>query len=39
VVGTIGGAIAYARLDLWCVLLAVAVVGALAVWARARVSA
>jgi len=36
VAGTVGGAAAYARLDLWCVLLAVAVVGALAVWARAR---
>jgi uncharacterized membrane protein YoaK (UPF0700 family) len=36
VVGTVGGAVAYARLDLWCVLLAVAVVGALAVWARTR---
>jgi uncharacterized membrane protein YoaK (UPF0700 family) len=36
VIGTVSGAIAYARLDLWCVLLAVAVVCALAVWARAR---
>ena len=36
VVGTVGGAVAYARLDLWCVLLAVAVVGALAVWAKTR---
>ena len=36
VVGTVSGAAAYARLDLWCVLFAVAVVGALAVWARAR---
>jgi uncharacterized membrane protein YoaK (UPF0700 family) len=35
-VGTVTGAIAYARLDLWCVLLAIAVVVALAVWARAR---
>jgi uncharacterized membrane protein YoaK (UPF0700 family) len=39
VVGTVGGAVAYARLDLWCVLLAVAVVGALAVWASRRGSA
>jgi uncharacterized membrane protein YoaK (UPF0700 family) len=36
IVGTVSGAIAYARLDLWCVLLAIAVVVALAVWARAR---
>ncbi len=36
VVGTVGGAVAYARLDLWCLLLVIAVVGALAVWARAR---
>jgi uncharacterized membrane protein YoaK (UPF0700 family) len=36
VVGTVGGAAAYARLDLWCVLLAVAVVSALALWAGAR---
>lgn len=36
VVGTVGGAVAYARIDLWCVLLAVAVVGALAVWAKER---
>jgi hypothetical protein len=36
IVGTISGAIAYERLDLWCVLFAVAVVGVLAVWARAR---
>jgi uncharacterized membrane protein YoaK (UPF0700 family) len=36
VVGTVGGAVAYARLDLWCLLLVIAVVGALAVWAWAR---
>ena len=39
VVGTVGGAAAYARIDLWCLLLAVAVVGALAVWASRRGSA
>ena len=36
IVGTISGAIFYARLDLWCVLLAIAIVVALALWARAR---
>src|SRR5262245_20609056 len=36
VVGTVGGAAAYARVDLWCLLMPVAVVGALAVWARTR---
>ena len=36
VVGTVGGAVAYARLDLWCLVLVIAVAGALAVWARAR---
>ncbi len=36
VAGTASGAILYARLDLWCVLLAVAVVSALAMWASAR---
>jgi len=36
VTGTASGAVAYARLDLWCVLLAVAVVSGLAVWARRR---
>jgi uncharacterized membrane protein YoaK (UPF0700 family) len=36
IVGTVSGAIAYARLDLWCVLLAIAVVAALAAWAQAR---
>jgi uncharacterized membrane protein YoaK (UPF0700 family) len=39
VVGTVGGAVAYARLDLWCVLIAVVVVGALAAWASRRGSA
>jgi uncharacterized membrane protein YoaK (UPF0700 family) len=38
ILGTVSGAIAYARLDLWCVLLAIAVVIALAVWARRRVA-
>jgi uncharacterized membrane protein YoaK (UPF0700 family) len=33
-VGTISGAVAYAHLDLWCVLLVIAIVGALAGWAR-----
>ena len=33
IAGTIGGAVAYARLDLWCVLLAIAIVAALAAWA------
>jgi uncharacterized membrane protein YoaK (UPF0700 family) len=33
VVGTAGGAVAYARLDLWCLLLVIVLVGALAVWA------
>jgi hypothetical protein len=32
--GTIGGALAYARLDMWCVLAAIAIVAALAGWAR-----
>ena len=36
VVGTVGGAVAYARLDLWCLLLAIAAVSALALWARTR---
>jgi uncharacterized membrane protein YoaK (UPF0700 family) len=36
VVGTVGGAVAYARLDLWCLLLVIAVASALALWARAR---
>ena len=36
VAGTAGGALAYARLDLWCLLLVIAVVSALALWARAR---
>jgi uncharacterized membrane protein YoaK (UPF0700 family) len=39
VVGTIGGAAAYARLDLWCLLLAIAVVVALAAWAHRTGSA
>jgi uncharacterized membrane protein YoaK (UPF0700 family) len=36
VVGTVGGAVAYARLDLWCLLLVIAFASALAGWARAR---
>lgn len=36
VVGTAGGAMAYARLDLWCLLVVIAVAGALAVWGRGR---
>jgi uncharacterized membrane protein YoaK (UPF0700 family) len=32
--GTLAGTVAYARLDLWCVLLAVAIIGVLLVWAR-----
>src|SRR5262249_8753837 len=39
VLGTGSGAVAYARLDLWCVLLAVAGVSALAAWASRRASA
>ena len=39
VIGTIGGAIAYARLDLWCLLLAIGVIAALAAWASRRGSA
>jgi len=35
-VGTVGGAVAYARLDLWCLLLVIAVASALALWARVR---
>ncbi|HEY2487432.1 MAG TPA: DUF1275 family protein, partial [Candidatus Binataceae bacterium] len=34
-IGTLAGAVAYLRLDLWCVVLAIAIVGALAVWAIA----
>ena len=33
--GTLAGAVAYVRLDLWCVVLAIAIVGALSVWAIA----
>jgi uncharacterized membrane protein YoaK (UPF0700 family) len=33
-IGTIAGALAYARLDLWCVLLAIAIISALAIWTR-----
>ena len=33
--GTLAGAVAYTRLDLWCVVLAIAIAGALAVWAIA----
>ena len=36
VIGTAGGALAYARLDLWCLLLVIALVSALALWARTR---
>jgi uncharacterized membrane protein YoaK (UPF0700 family) len=32
-VGTLAGAVAYVRLGLWCVVLAIAIVGALSVWA------
>ena len=32
--GTIAGALAYREFDLWCVLLVIAIVGALAGWAR-----
>jgi hypothetical protein len=39
VVGTAGGAVAYARLDLWCLLLVIGVVAALAVWASRSGSA
>jgi uncharacterized membrane protein YoaK (UPF0700 family) len=39
VTGTAGGAVAYARLDLWCLLLVIGVVAALAVWASRRGSA
>jgi uncharacterized membrane protein YoaK (UPF0700 family) len=31
--GTLAGAVAYVRLDLWCVVFAIAIVGALSVWA------
>jgi uncharacterized membrane protein YoaK (UPF0700 family) len=37
-VGTITGAVAYQRLDLWCVLVAIAIVLALAGWTRGRAS-
>jgi uncharacterized membrane protein YoaK (UPF0700 family) len=33
--GTIAGALAYARFDLWCILAAIGLAFALAVWARA----
>jgi uncharacterized membrane protein YoaK (UPF0700 family) len=33
-VGTLVGALAYARLDLWCMLFAIVLVAALAAWAR-----
>src|SRR5262249_60323151 len=33
-VGTIAGALAYAGLGLWCVLIAIAIVAGLAVWTR-----
>jgi uncharacterized membrane protein YoaK (UPF0700 family) len=33
--GTLAGAVAYVRLDLWCVVLAIAIVGVLSVWAIA----
>jgi uncharacterized membrane protein YoaK (UPF0700 family) len=35
-VGTVIGAAAYARFDLWCILLAIALAGALACWAHLR---
>jgi hypothetical protein len=31
--GTLAGAVAYVRLDLWCLLLAIAIIGTLSVWA------
>ena len=34
--GTIGGALAFARFNLWCIPAAIALAGALAVWARGR---
>ncbi len=37
--GTICGALAYARLDMWCVLAAIAIVVALAAWARRTAAA
>jgi uncharacterized membrane protein YoaK (UPF0700 family) len=39
VTGTAGGAVAYARLDLWCLLLVIGVVVALAAWASRSGSA
>ena len=32
--GTLAGAVAYVRFDLWCVALAIAIVAALSVWAK-----
>jgi hypothetical protein len=34
--GTVAGALAYARFDLWCILAAIGLASALALWARAR---
>jgi uncharacterized membrane protein YoaK (UPF0700 family) len=34
-VGTLAGAISYVRLDLWCVVLPIAIICALSVWATA----
>jgi uncharacterized membrane protein YoaK (UPF0700 family) len=36
VVGTVTGAAAYARFDLWCILVAIALASALAAWAHLR---
>ena len=33
--GTLAGAVAYIRFDLWCVVLAIAIIGVLLVWATA----
>jgi hypothetical protein len=33
--GTLAGAVAYVWLDLWCVVLAIAIIGVLLVWATA----
>ena len=32
--GTVAGGVAYARIDLWCLLLAIGVIGALSAWAQ-----
>jgi uncharacterized membrane protein YoaK (UPF0700 family) len=38
-VGTLVGALAYARFDLWCIVAAIGLAGALAIWAGRRRSA